>query len=100
MTVGSYKSQKNDFTERNREKFGKNSYIAAPFGRYGLRTSFSGGDKEKEKCPSGRRSTPGKCVYLKRVSRVRIPPSPPERLKGRTAFGSASPNRLVKKIVP
>ena len=29
-----------------------------------------------ERCPSGRRSTPGKCVYLT-VSRVRIPPSPP-----------------------
>ena len=30
----------------------------------------------KERCLSGRKSTPGKCVYLKRVSRVRIPPSP------------------------
>ena len=29
-----------------------------------------------ERCPSGRRSTPGKCVYGN-VSRVRIPPSPP-----------------------
>ena len=29
-----------------------------------------------ERCPSGRRSTPGKCVYRK-VSRVRIPLSPP-----------------------
>ena len=86
MVLGLYKSQKKDFKERNREKFGKNSYIAAPFGRYSLRTSFSGGDKEKEKCPSGRRSTPGKCVYLKRVSRVRIPPSPPERLNGKSKF--------------
>ena len=31
-----------------------------------------------ERCPSGRRSTPGKCVYLKRVSWVRIPLSPQE----------------------
>ena len=31
-----------------------------------------------ESCPSGWRSTPGKCVYLKRVSRVRIPHSPPK----------------------
>ena len=31
-----------------------------------------------ERCPSGRRSTPGKCVYGN-VSRVRIPPSPPTR---------------------
>ena len=29
------------------------------------------------RCPSGRRSTPGKCVYGN-VSRVRIPPSPPK----------------------
>ena len=28
-----------------------------------------------ERCPSGRRSTPGKCVYAKSVSRVRIPSS-------------------------
>ena len=30
-----------------------------------------------ERCPSGRRSTPGKCVYVNSVPRVRIPPSPP-----------------------
>ena len=30
-----------------------------------------------ERCPSGLRSTPGKCVYVKSVPRVRIPPSPP-----------------------
>ena len=30
-----------------------------------------------ERCPSGRRSTPGKCVYVDSVPRVRIPPSPP-----------------------
>ena len=30
-----------------------------------------------ERCPSGRRSTPGKCVWVNRPSRVRIPPSPP-----------------------
>ncbi len=30
-----------------------------------------------ERCPRGRRSTPGKCVYGN-VSRVRIPPSPPD----------------------
>ncbi len=32
----------------------------------------------KVRCPSGRRSTPGKCVYGN-VSRVRIPPSPPNQ---------------------
>ena len=31
---------------------------------------------KKERWPSGLRSAPGKCVYLKRVSRVRIPLSP------------------------
>ena len=30
-----------------------------------------------ESWPSGRRRTPGKCVYAKSVSRVRIPHSPP-----------------------
>src|SRR4051812_46752803 len=33
-----------------------------------------------ERCLSGRKSTPGKCVYLKRVSRVRIPPSPQSKI--------------------
>lgn len=39
-----------------------------------------------ESCPSGLRSTPGKCVCLKRVSRVRISHSPPDlfsKKKGR-----------------
>ena len=31
-----------------------------------------------ERCPSGLRSTPGKCVYVKSVSGVRIPVSPLE----------------------
>ena len=30
-----------------------------------------------ERCPSGLRSTPGKCVWVNSPSRVRIPPSPP-----------------------
>ena len=34
--------------------------------------------KVLETCPSGWRSTPGKCVYVNSVSRVRIPPSPPD----------------------
>ena len=34
-----------------------------------------------ERWPSGRRRTPGKCVYGN-VSRVRIPPSPPIQQKG------------------
>ena len=34
-----------------------------------------------ERWPSGRRRTPGKCVYGN-VSRVRIPPSPPKSKKG------------------
>ena len=33
--------------------------------------------RSPERCPSGRRSTPGKCVYVNSVPRVRIPPSPP-----------------------
>ena len=32
----------------------------------------------REKCPRGRRSTPGKCVYLKWLSRVNTPPFPQE----------------------
>ena len=32
---------------------------------------------EPERCLSGLKSTPGKCVYVNSVSRVRIPPSPP-----------------------
>jgi hypothetical protein len=32
--------------------------------------------QKTEKCLSGRKSTPGKCVYGKTVSRVRISPSP------------------------
>nr|GFC42602.1 hypothetical protein [Tanacetum cinerariifolium] len=34
-----------------------------------------GGKPHSERCPSGRRSTPGKCVWLKRSSWVRIPSS-------------------------
>ena len=33
--------------------------------------------EELERCPGCRRSTPGKCVYVTSVPRVRIPPSPP-----------------------
>ena len=32
------------------------------------------------RCPSGLRSTPGKCVSVNSVSRVRIPLSPPYTL--------------------
>jgi hypothetical protein len=32
------------------------------------------------RCPSGLRSTPGKCVSVNSVSRVRIPLSPPYRI--------------------
>lgn len=35
--------------------------------------------KYPERCPSGLRSTPGKCVYGKTVSGVRIPVSPPPK---------------------
>ena len=43
------------------------------------RTPVSGLARQSplERCPSGRRSTPGKCVYGTTVPRVRIPPSPP-----------------------
>ena len=47
----------------------------------GLVTGGSGvGSDVLEKCPSGLRSAPGKCVYPKRVSWVRIPLSPQYRL--------------------
>ncbi len=35
------------------------------------------GPRDAERWPSGRRRTPGKCVYGNPVSRVRIPFSPP-----------------------
>ncbi len=38
--------------------------------------------RKTERWPSGRRRTPGKCVYGNPVSRVRIPPSPPDSSKG------------------
>jgi hypothetical protein len=37
-----------------------------------------------ERCPSGRRSTPGKCVSFKRASWVRIPLSPPDKIHTET----------------
>ena len=37
----------------------------------------------RERWPSGRRRSPAKRVYLTRVSRVRIPPSPPKFSKQR-----------------
>ena len=39
-----------------------------------------------ERCPSGLRSTPGKCVYVNSVPRVRIPPSPPSIHRCATAL--------------
>ena len=49
-----------------------------------------------EKWPSGRRRTPGKCVYGN-VSRVRIPPSPPSKQKtplwGVFLFGALNSGR-------
>ena len=39
-----------------------------------------------ESWPSGRRRTPGKCVDPKRVSRVRIPNSPPLHAEIISAF--------------
>ncbi len=47
-----------------------------------------------ERCPSGLRSTPGKCVYAKSVSGVRIPVSPLHPPK-RTA-----PRRVVSHLHP
>ena len=43
-----------------------------------------------ERCPSGLRSTPGKCVCVKNAPRVRIPPSPPVL----TQRGSSGPFML------
>ena len=42
-----------------------------------------------ERCPSGLRSTPGKCVWVNSSSRVRIPPSPPLK----------SPNALKYNLI-
>ena len=47
----------------------------------GLRRTASKAQSVLVRCPSGRRSTPGKCVYGN-VSRVRIPPSPPNKEPG------------------
>jgi hypothetical protein len=44
-----------------------------------------------ERWPSGRRRTPGKCVYGKTVSRVRIPPAPPLRNKAGYAWQVPEP---------
>lgn len=52
-----------------------------------------------EECPSGRRSTPGKCVYLKRVSRVRIP-FPPQLIESgcRKAFADGTSGRGIYSV--
>ncbi len=47
--------------------------------KFGFFTTFVA--PSKERCPSGLRSAPGKCVYLKRVSGVRIPLSPQDQTK-------------------
>ena len=47
------------------------------FGRRGAAGRATSIDSP-ERCPSGRRSTPGKCVWVHSPSRVRIPPSPPD----------------------
>lgn len=41
----------------------------------------------KERCSSGLRGTPGKRVYLQRVSGVRIPVFPPFTLKKEAHYG-------------
>ena len=50
----------------------------------------------KERCPSGLRSTPGKCVYAKSVSGVRIPVSPLHPLSPARADESGFPNQKRK----
>ncbi len=49
-----------------------------------------------ERCPSGLRSTPGKCVYGKTVPRVRIPPSPPYK----SERGHSAPFTFVRRGRP
>ena len=66
---------------RNQNNFVSCSAFRSGSGRcgpaIGLVTGGSGvGSDVLEKCPSGLRSAPGKCVYPKRVSWVRIPLSP------------------------
>ena len=60
----------------------RDSLILPPFHRHGKNRMVPRASLvvPPERCPSGLRSTPGKCVYGN-VSRVRIPPSPPDNLK-------------------
>ncbi len=53
-----------------------------------------------ERWPSGRRRTPGKCVYGNPVSRVRIPPSPPDSSKGARVAPFAFPAPGVSGFEP
>ena len=49
-----------------------------------------------ERWPSGRRRTPGKCVYGNPVSRVRIPPSPPDFMRDPTRVPGLGPGNRQK----
>ena len=50
-----------------------------------------------ERWPSGRRRSPAKRVYLTRVSRVRIPPSPPNSL-GHSKIAQAHSTQRKRRI--
>ena len=55
----------------------------------------------EERCPSGRRSTPGKCVCVNSVPRVRIPPSPPSLSSLRIIrdmFSKLTPEMLYRQV--
>ncbi len=56
--------------------------------------------RKTERWPSGRRRTPGKCVYGNPVSRVRIPPSPPDSSKGARLAPFAFPAPGVSGFEP
>ncbi len=65
---------------RNRTALRSPSFVAsAPLLSFQALKQPSGSAQEihAEQWPSGRRRTPGKCVYVKSVSWVRIPPAPP-----------------------
>ena len=62
------------------------------------RTSFA-----TERCPSGRRSTPGKCVWVNSPSRVRLEPPPGGERTRRRRSRRAAPkgvSRRRRRIIP
>jgi hypothetical protein len=76
QTIGTRLKRQNEHTEKTkfspRQRFNSSCYNS----RLADNRLYTA-KNQTERCPSGRRSTPGKCVYGKTVPRVRIPLSPP-----------------------